>query len=1235
MAVRIEPGAEPIPGYRLIERLGGGGFGEVWKAEAPGGLFKAIKFVYGDLQAADTDDGARAEQELKAMSRVKTVHHPYILSLERFDIIDGQLIIVMELADRTLWDRYKESRSQGFPGIPREELLSYVQETAEALDLMNIQFQLQHLDIKPQNLFLVFKHIKVADFGLVKDLGDMGAATMTGGVTPVYAAPETFDGWLSRYSDQYSLAIVYQELLTGQRPFSGSTMRQLVLQHLQATPDVSSLPVSERPVIMRALSKNPDDRFPTCVDMVAALRAAHTVVAAPPSVPVPKLPETASNPDADFLKGMPSQAMADDKTWNARKNPLPTAPAIPHRKGTPSEAPKTAPIQVTPSGPPGHSGTHSSPSTTLPPRPGKPSKPVVAPPPSSHLSDENALRGVIQPALVIGLGNTGVQTLQQLRQVLTQEFGSAEAIPYIRFLGVNTDGDSIRESALGDGRASLRPHEYVLARLHRANHYLAKSRDGKLPTDSWFNVKNLYRITKDNARAAIRPLGRFAFVTNLPLINKRVESELQACCSQDTLHEMSKFTDIGIRSHLPRVYVIANLAGSTGSGMFIDMAYLVRSHLRAMGMEGAEVVGLFFIPPAAREGIRSMPLANAHAALAELNFFTQQEGMRARYDNFEAREAIPFEEGGIPFQRCIFMTLPETRVSSDLGAIPDTVRLAGQFLYRDLATNLGKALDKLRKQRLDRIRMPGVTGGTLLQTFGLYRLGWPRRAIEHRLAERLCVRLVDRWKAKNSAHLAEEIDEWAGQQWDSLELRPENLIARHQDECQIALGCTPDKIFQDVLAPVFKALGANGAPAASVAAVVGAMDQFDKLMGIPEVCRDASHRNMELGSLERTLSEVSARLADQCDQKLAEIVVGLIEAPRYRLAGAEEALRRFNAVAESALKAQETLGKELHERAGALYTRIHEFTKRVDKALDGSTTATPVATQWFGRNKTPSTAFGDLLELLRIYPKAQFQALMLQCLNRLYISLRGHLSDQLREVGFCRQRLDELSGLVQSKPAPSGAKPKSEFERDLLPTGCKRIGDIVAQLDEQLTEDDFIAFDDRIQAHVRKQYKALLNICLGASGMVRALAPVMIREAETYLDERFPPPNIVDLLQARGESLNASLEDAVRELYDEAAPEAKRLDEDRQLSLAALPGDEAGKPLAAAVVSALPQTKIVLSERCEELVFLREQILHGIGELDSMGSVAHEAYRQRLAQDPTAVHSRDDIPDWNPQGAIV
>src|SRR5947209_11967480 len=96
-----EPNAEPIPGYRLIEPLGHRGFGEVWKCEAPGGLYKAIKFVFGNLNSMDME-GARAEQELKALQRIKEVRHPFVVSLDRIEVVSGELVIVMELADRSL-----------------------------------------------------------------------------------------------------------------------------------------------------------------------------------------------------------------------------------------------------------------------------------------------------------------------------------------------------------------------------------------------------------------------------------------------------------------------------------------------------------------------------------------------------------------------------------------------------------------------------------------------------------------------------------------------------------------------------------------------------------------------------------------------------------------------------------------------------------------------------------------------------------------------------------------------------------------------------------------------------------------------------------------------------------------------------------------------------------------------------------------------------------------------------
>jgi serine/threonine protein kinase len=154
-----------------------------------------------------------------------------------------------------------------------------MRESAEALDLINSLYQLQHLDVKPQNLFLIHNHVKVADFGLIKDLKGT-VASVTGGVTPVYAAPETFDGEVRRSTDQYSLAIVYQELLTGQRPFAGTTARQLVLQHIQAEPDLSALPPGDRPAVRRALSKNYAERYETCHEFVAALSAASPGAAA-------------------------------------------------------------------------------------------------------------------------------------------------------------------------------------------------------------------------------------------------------------------------------------------------------------------------------------------------------------------------------------------------------------------------------------------------------------------------------------------------------------------------------------------------------------------------------------------------------------------------------------------------------------------------------------------------------------------------------------------------------------------------------------------------------------------------------------------------------------------------------------------------------------------------------------------------------------------------------------------
>ena len=164
-------------------------------------------------------------------------------------------------------------RGGGVAGNPRDELLVYLSDAADALDYMQAAFSLQHLDIKPENLLILGGRVKVADFGLVKDIQDP-AVSLVGGLTPVYAAPEVFTGHPSLHSDQYSLAIVFQELLTGVLPFSGRKAAQLVMQHQRSSPRLEPLPPDDRPIIARALAKNPDDRFPSCRDLVDQLRNA-------------------------------------------------------------------------------------------------------------------------------------------------------------------------------------------------------------------------------------------------------------------------------------------------------------------------------------------------------------------------------------------------------------------------------------------------------------------------------------------------------------------------------------------------------------------------------------------------------------------------------------------------------------------------------------------------------------------------------------------------------------------------------------------------------------------------------------------------------------------------------------------------------------------------------------------------------------------------------------------------
>jgi formylglycine-generating enzyme required for sulfatase activity len=261
-------------GYTLRERIGVGQNGEVFRAVAPGGVEVAVKRLFRPLD----DESSKREQS--ALELIKSLRHTYLLQTHAYWVEEERLHIVTELADGSLDDWFEECRRAGLPGIPADELLAYFAEAAEALDFLHSQ-RVLHRDVKPANLLRVEGHAKVADFGLARLFeGTVSAGTFCG--TPLYMPPETWKGQVSVHSDQYSLAATYAEMCLGRRVYPGRDVPTIGQQHAESAPELDGFSAAEQRVLLKALAKCPDQRYPSCLEFVRALARAHA-----PPVPAP------------------------------------------------------------------------------------------------------------------------------------------------------------------------------------------------------------------------------------------------------------------------------------------------------------------------------------------------------------------------------------------------------------------------------------------------------------------------------------------------------------------------------------------------------------------------------------------------------------------------------------------------------------------------------------------------------------------------------------------------------------------------------------------------------------------------------------------------------------------------------------------------------------------------------------------------------------------------------------
>lgn len=257
--------------FRVLERLGGGGMGVVYKAiDVRLGTTVALKFLPAN---SDNEAKARFIQEAKAAS---ALDHPNICTIHEIGETEtGQLFIAMAYYEGP---SLKEKIGSG--PLPVREALAHVADVAEGLRRAH-EARIVHRDIKPANVMLgEGGQVKIVDFGLAKMSGaDLTREPRAMG-TIAYMSPEqTYGAAVDRRTDIWSLGVLFYEMLTGRRPFHGDTQGRLIYAIRYSEPIPirelrSEVPAVVASVASRCLKKEPSNRYQTVSELLTAVRVA-------------------------------------------------------------------------------------------------------------------------------------------------------------------------------------------------------------------------------------------------------------------------------------------------------------------------------------------------------------------------------------------------------------------------------------------------------------------------------------------------------------------------------------------------------------------------------------------------------------------------------------------------------------------------------------------------------------------------------------------------------------------------------------------------------------------------------------------------------------------------------------------------------------------------------------------------------------------------------------------------
>ena len=371
---------------------------------------------------------------------------------------------------------------------------------------------------------------------------------------------------------------------------------------------------------------------------------------------------------------------------------------------------------------------------------------------SGLTGNENLRRGII-----IGLGGTGGEVIQRVRRMVIDKFEKFDELPILKFLYIDTDTDWAKKGATSivERDTSLSAAEVMDISIPDAKGLYEGIKDGNYPQYDWFCLEKLSGSTNVTKGAGtVRQLGRLCFWQHSAEIERRLRDILNSLASDQVARYMLEKYALQVDPGLD-VHIVTSLAGGTGSGCFLDIAYLVRKVFKELSVAPPiEIYGYLVLPRMFADLGATNAFPNGYAALKELNYLTYLPGEGKKLaplfgiPNWDAVYA-PSGAGGVhfeaqpPFDCCYLIDVSNGKV---MLSRDDVLGMLARWLFDNYSSEFASTKRSLRQN----VRKPLVQNDALdcpatFMGFGQAEAWFPAREAREVLAHRLALEAIQVW----------------------------------------------------------------------------------------------------------------------------------------------------------------------------------------------------------------------------------------------------------------------------------------------------------------------------------------------------------------------------------------------------------------------------------------------------------------------------------------------------------